>query len=317
MNATSGWGSKGMIVWIAMVCGLLTACGSASMPAAEGGDVPQEPPQRIAALSLDAAEAVLEMAGSERVVVVPRSAADPALAYRVEEAARVEHQISSAASLDPEEVLSYDPDLIIMTKVHDSERDASALLEQAGIPILSTDAWNTFGEIWANYERIGRAIGAEKEAADIVAEMKSKVEAAEAAVRDIEDQDRSSVIVISPLGPGTGPYVIGPSNIAYEIAKRAGARHAADDLGLAKTTKASMEQIMKADPDYILLIQWREGDNADLEALTEAPGWSALRAVEAGNVKVMTVKELLYPNRYSAGRVEQIARWLYPERFQE
>lgn len=270
-------------------------------------------PKRIAVLSLDAAEAVLEIGGSQHVVAIPKSSTDPALAYRTEEAVQVKHKIASATSLDPEQVLSFEPDLIIMTKVHSAEQDADQLLKQAGIPLISLDPWNTIEQLWTNYELIGKAIGEEERAKQIIDEMKDKVTAVQSA---LEGVSKPSVLIISPLGPGTGPYIIGKSNISYDIVRRAGGNNSADDLGLTRVTKASMEQIMKADPDYILLIQWKEGDTSDLEAITNTAGWKSLKAVQQGNVKSMTVKQIFYPNRYNVDSLGEIARWLHPERFQ-
>lgn len=271
-----------------------------------------EKPKRIALLSLDAAEAVLEIGGADHVVAIPRSSTDPALAYQAEKATKVEHQITSATSLDPEQVLSFESDLLIMTKVHHAEQDADQILQQAGIPLISLSTWSTLEHIWANYALIGEAIGEKEQSEHIISEMKEKVEAVQAAIEGVA---KPSVLVISPLGPGTGPYFIGSSNISYDIIRLAGGHHSADDLGLTRVTKASMEQIIKADPEYILLIQWKEGDTADLEAITGTPGWQTLQAVEKGNVKKMTVKQIFYPNRYNANSLEEIAKWLHPGRF--
>ncbi|WP_159887189.1 TroA family protein [Paenibacillus puerhi] len=78
-------------------------------------------PERIAALSLDAAEAVLELVAPERVAVVTRSAADPALAFHADLAELVQAKINGATSLDPEKVMSFNTDLLVMTKGHDKE----------------------------------------------------------------------------------------------------------------------------------------------------------------------------------------------------
>lgn len=310
---------------------LISACGSSkieidptSKPVVQQNSFPktitvqgeevriEKQPQRIAALSLDAAEAVLDISGAKHLAVIPKSSTDPALAFQAEEASKVEHKIASAASLDPEQVLAFQSDLIIMTKVHNAEQDADQLLKKAGIPILSLSAWNNFEHIWTNYAWIGEAIGEEDSAKQIIDEMKAKVDEVQ---QKLEGVAKPSVLVISPLGPGTGPYFIGSSNISYEIVKLAGANHSADELGITRVTKASIEQIIKTDPDYILLIQWKEGDAADLDEITNTPGWQTLKAVKGNNVKIMTVKQLFYPNRYNTDSLQELARWLHPDRF--
>ncbi|RXZ80741.1 ABC transporter substrate-binding protein [Paenibacillaceae bacterium] len=269
-------------------------------------------PMRIAALSLDAAEAVLELVEPERIAVIAKSAADPALAYQAEKAGQIKEQISGATSLDPEKVMSYNTDLLVMTKGHDKEKEASQLLAQAGIPLISLDVWNTFDKIWTNYRILGEALDEQAKAEAIVAEMQHKLSQTEAAVAG---EAPPSVLVISPVGPGTGPYLIGMSNISNDVVRKAGAHNMAETLELGRSTKASMEQIIKADPDYIVLLQWKEGETQDLDEITGSAGWNTLRAVSADQVKVMTVKQMLYPNRYVADTVDELARWFHPGKF--
>lgn len=269
-------------------------------------------PERIAALSLDAAEVVLELTDTERVVVVPRSIDNPSLAFRGDEGSRVANKIAGATSLDPEQVLSYNTDLLIMTKLHDKEKEATDLLEQAGIPIISLTSWSTMDALMANISIIATAIDEEDKGTAIVTDMKARQEKVIAA---LEGAEKPEVLVVSPLGPGTGPYLLGSSNISYDLVRIAGAEHGADTLGLTRTTKATIEQVIKADPDYILLVEWEEGSVGDMDEVTQTPGWSTLQAVQNGRVLRMPARKLLNPTRYSIDTLEEIAHWLHPERF--
>ncbi|XID90441.1 ABC transporter substrate-binding protein [Paenibacillaceae bacterium WGS1546] len=269
-------------------------------------------PERIAALSLDAAEVVLELTDAERVAVVPRSIENPSLAFRTEEGSRIANKIAGATSLDPEQVLSYNADLLIMTKLHDKEKEATDLLEQSGIPIISLESWSTMEALMNNITTIGAAIGEEKQATAIVADMKDRQDKVVSAVANAE---KPNVLVVSPLGPGTGPYLLGSSNISYNLVRLAGAEHAADGLGLTRTTKATIEQIIKADPDYILLVEWEEGKIDDMDEVTQTPGWSTLQAIQNDRVLRMPARKLLNPTRYSIDTLEEIAHWLHPKRF--
>lgn len=269
-------------------------------------------PQRIAALSLDAAEVVLELTEPERVAVVPKSMENPSLAYRTEDAGEITHKIAGATSLDPEQVMSYEADLLIMTELHDKEKEASSLLEQSGLPVISLKSWSTLDSVMDNILTIGRAIGEEEKANAIVRDMKERQSKIASALSNAENP---TVLVVSPLGPGTGPYLLGTSNISYDLVRLAGAEHAADQLGLTRTSKATIEQIIKADPEYILLIEWQEGNPGDLNEIVQTPGWSTLQAVQHDRILHMPARKLLNPNRYSIDTLEEIARWLHPERF--
>lgn len=269
-------------------------------------------PSRIAALSLDAAEAVLELSDPARVAVVTRSAADPSLAFNADKITGDIAQIAGATSLDPEKIMSYNSDLLIMTKGHEQEKEAAEMLGQAGIPLISLEVWNTFAKMEQNYAILGQALAGEQAAGRIIREVNQKLETARQAVAD---RPRPSVLVISPVGPGTGPFLIGSSNISDDIVRQAGGNPLAESLSLGRSTKASMEAILKADPDHIILLQWKPGDDSDLRELTEASGWSSLAAVQNGQVHTMTVRQMLYPNRYNADTVLELARLFHPDAF--
>ncbi len=176
--------------------------------------------------------------------------------------------------------------------------------------MLSLDVWNTFDKIEANYLLLGQALGASPQAEDIVREMRAKLDNTRQATLG---RTQPTVLVLSPVGPGTGPYWIGASNISFDIVRQAGAVNVAEAWGVTRSVKASMEQVLKADPDFLVLLQWKQGDNADLDEITSSPGWSSLRAVKDHKVKIMTVKQMLYPNRYNADAVEELAQWFHPQ----
>src|SRR5690606_41124156 len=54
-----------------------------------------------------------------------------------EKAAKVRGRLPGAADVDPEAVLAFDPDLIVLTLTHGAELDALELLSLSGIPIVS------------------------------------------------------------------------------------------------------------------------------------------------------------------------------------
>ncbi|MNJ35129.1 corrinoid ABC transporter substrate-binding protein [compost metagenome] len=314
IRLTKVWSIIIIIISIVIITGCskkAASSGSAEQASSTSAASPEEP-MRIAALSLDAAEAVLELIDPSRIAVLTRSAADPDLAFNADKVSDEIIQIAGATSLDPEKIMSYNSDLLIMTKGHEQEKEASQMLEQAGIPLISLDVWDTFEKMEANYHILGQALGEEKAAKHITYEMNKKLETAHQA---IAGKEQPSVLVISPVGPGTGPFLIGSSNISYDIVRHAGGNHLADELSLTRSTKASMEAILKADPDYIILLQWRQGDGSDLEELTMSAGWSTLAAVQNGQVHTMTVKQMLYPNRYNADTVTELARLFHPDTF--
>nr|WP_191964281.1 ABC transporter substrate-binding protein [Aneurinibacillus sp. XH2] len=268
----------------------------------------EKQPVRIAALSLDTAEMVLELADASRVAVVPRSIEDQALARNTEEGRQVPNKIAGAAALDPEQVLSYEPDLVLLTTIHDGERDADALLKQAGIPLITFQQWNTLEKLQQNLQTIGQAIGQEEKADRIVREMQERIASVEEEAEN--NKIKPSVLILSPVGPNTGPYLLGQTNISYDLIVKAGGIPAVDILGVNRTTKASMEQVMKADPDMILLIQWDDKGDSELEEMMSQDAFQSLKAVREGQVKKMRASQVTNPNLGVVDSLEEIGEWV-------
>ncbi|MCM3339505.1 ABC transporter substrate-binding protein [Paenibacillus sp. MER TA 81-3] len=270
---------------------------------------------RVAPVSLDTADAVLEIVAPEQVVTVPKSITNPFLASNHESGKQVAGQVSGATGLDPEGILSFNPDLVLITKLHNSESDAEQLLQQAGVKVVTFEQWGTFDELIANFRTIGEAVGAPEKADSIGKEIKDKLN--EVAERTSALTTKPTVLVLSPVGPNTGPYVIGPGNIAYEMIRLAGAEPAAAALGINKSTKASSEDLIKIDPDYIVLGDWDGTGEEWLSELKSQPSWKTLTAVKNGRITMMKAKHLLAPNRYTVDGLMEMSAWLHPDLWDE
>jgi len=270
-------------------------------------------PNRIIALSLDTADAVLELTDSSAVAAITKSIENPYLAFNETKGNQIADKVGSVSSLDPEKILSYNPDLILLTTQHGSEVDADKILSQAGIPLISLKPWSSLEQIKSNVLIIGKALGEEKRAAEVVADLTEKVNKIQEVVDKTEI--KPSLLVISPVGTNTGPYLLGQDSLTSEIVRLSGAIPTVEMMGLKQTTKASVEQIIKSDPDYILLSDWEGKGEAVFTELMNAPGWNTLKAVKDKRIKVMPAKYLVAANIHAAEGIEEIAKWLHPELF--
>lgn len=266
---------------------------------------------KVAPVSLDTADAVLEFIAPAQLVAIPKSISNPYLAVNADMGKQAVNPISGATGLDPEAILSFQPDLVLLTKVHHTESDAEELLRQAGVNVLTFDQWGTFEAVMGNYRKIGEAVGEADKGVLIAEEIEAKLQ--QAAARTANMTAKPTVLVLSPVGPNTGPYVIGPGNIAYDMIRLAGAEPAADALGIAKSIKASIEDLIKIDPDYIVLGDWDGTGEEWLSGLKADPQWNTLTAVQQGRITTMKAKDLLAPNRYTVDGMLQMSAWLYPD----
>lgn len=268
-----------------------------------------EKPENILPLSLDVTEILLELVDPSRVVAISSSVEDEHLSTHTEKAEEIPNRVSTAAYIDPEEILAYETDLLLLTKMHGQEEDASSILSEIDLPIITFETMGTLAQFMENIEVIGQAVGETEKAAELIEQMENDITAIQGKIP--EDQDAPSVLVLSEVGAGTGPFMMGPGNISYDLIQLAGATPAVDQIGLEGSTPASIEQVMKMDPDYIFLLDFFGNGEEDFTELSENPGWGSLQAIENDRVKLLDVKYLMNPNVEVIKGLEIMVDWIY------
>ncbi len=249
----------------------------------------------------------MDLTGLESIVTVTDTMEQENLSHFSEEAKLIKNKIKGATSLDPETVLSYDPDLILLTLTHGAEEDANEMLTKAGIPLASFNRWTTIQDVMNNYKKIGQLIGEEEKAFKVVADMQVKIDQVQKAANNKDK--KPTVLMLSQVGSNTGPYILGPSSIAYDLIELAGGKSGSDVLELDKTSPASIEHIIEIDPDYIILVEW-SATSDEFTELIESDGFQSLAAVKNGNVKQMKAKDISQPNRFIVEQLDELADWL-------
>lgn len=270
-------------------------------------------PVRIAALSPDVADAAVELVGAGRLVAVPVSATNPALSGHAEQLAGVPAKLPPGNDPDPEQIIALNPDLILLTARHGGERDAQAMLAQAGIPMIAiTNGWSTLEEVKQNLTLLGRALDAEAKARDLVAELDRRAGAVAEKTGSVAE--RPSVAILS--NQAGRPFINAADVLTSDLVKRAGGALVADRIGLRNTGPVTAEQLIAANPDAILLIDVTGKGRDSFGSLLDNPAVAELAAVRDDRVKLL-------PARISYGvggariadGLEEIARWLHPETF--
>lgn len=268
----------------------------------------KEKPEKIIPLSLEVAEIVLELVDPSRVVAATRGIDDEKLSTKSNISGAIPNRIAAAANIDPEEIISYESDLLLLTKMFGQEEDADKILSQLDTPILTFDSIVKVEQFMDVMEVIGLALGEQQKAESIVAKMKEEIGSIQ---EQIPEDETPSVLVLSEVGGDMGPFMLGPTNISYDLIQLAGAIPAVDHIDLKRSTPASMEQIIKTDPDYIILLDFFGRGEQSFADLMEDPGWETLAAVENDRIKLVDAKYMLNPNVENVTGLKMIVDWIY------
>lgn len=270
----------------------------------------EEKPSRIFPLSLEVAEIVLDLVEPEKIVAATNGIDDPLLSTKVDVAEKIEGRIGAQVNIDPEEIISYDTDLLLLTKMFGEQEEAENTLKQLDTPILSFDSIVTTEQYLDVTRTIGKAVGEESKAEKLIASIEEKINSLQ---QQIPEEESPSVLILSEIGGDLGPFMLGPTNISYDLLKLAGATPAVDTIELERSAPASIEQVLKTDPDYILLVDFFGKGEESFNELMNDPGWNTLKTVEEGNIKLIEAKYIVNPNSKNVDGLEMLIDWFYNE----
>lgn len=263
----------------AALAATLTGCTSTSNAATE-----PSAPQRIAAISPDVAETVAALGAGDRLVLVPDTQTNPALTNHLPVMQAVGATLAAHGTADPEQILATDPDLAIITPRHEGESDTAALLEASSVEVLTLpNSWQTVDEMLANIDTIGDAIGASEAADELTASISTEL-----AGIDPVAGDAPSVLVLS--NQAGRPMVNAGRGFTLDLLARAGGRNAADEVGLTRTGFADPEQIVRAQPQAILLVDILGAGRESFASILANPAVADLEAVREDRILLLDGK---------------------------
>ncbi|MBB6098298.1 iron complex transport system substrate-binding protein [Deinobacterium chartae] len=194
-----------------------------------------------------------------------------------------------------EEVVKLRPDVVF---VAENSRSVEQL-ERAGLRVFVGTA-QTYAEIFEKIQTLGKLVNHERQATQVVANIKRDIQRVEAALKGVRPV--SVYFEVDASG-----YTAGPNSFIGELLKRAGGRNVVP-ANLGDFPKISPELVLTRKPQVIV--------GATLEAVSARPGWNTVPAVQARRVYGFTPLErdaVVRPGPRVAQGLEVLARMLHPE----
>jgi len=210
-----------------LVCSLLISAGHAN--AAQ--------PQRIVSMNLCTDLLVLMLAAPEHIASVTFLAADPEYSPFAEKTTGIALNRGLA-----EEIIPLEPD-VILTSVY-SNRFTATLLTQLNYRVVNIPVESTLESVYEIIESVGAAIGEAVKARNMVNTMQQQLDK----LRWPTDIPAKTVIVYLPNG-----YAYGQHSLVDDLLKTIGLRNLASEMGLGYWGHLTVEDLLLAKPDVIVL----------------------------------------------------------------
>jgi iron complex transport system substrate-binding protein len=259
-------------------------------------------PQRIVSLAPSNTEILFAIGAGGAVVGVTEYCDYPSAAQQVEKIGGF-----SAKTISVEKIVSLEPDLVLA--YGSRQQTVIEALERVNVPVYAL-APNSFDDVYANIQTVGRMAGHEAEADQIVTEMQARIDTVVGQVAAIPQEERLSIfweIFDEPL------MTAGPATFAGQMIELAGGVNIF--AGVAEDyPQISAEEIIARNPAAILGSD-THGDKLTPEQVAARPGWDRIDAVKNGRVHLIDGNIVSRAGPRLAEAVEAIARALYPEMF--
>ena len=215
---------------------------------------------------------VLPIAGADRVVMTAEM--DTADEETAALASQVEYQVKNGGSLDPEQVVAADPDLVIVSARFDTEQGTIDILEGLNVPVVNfdSDAWGDIDAITKHLEIVGELVGEEDKAAEAIAEIDAN--------RIDIDKPATSPTVLTLMQRGPRQMVMPESAMLNGLIREAGGTPVVDSLGAVGTITADPEQVVAMAPEIIIIQDFQGKGRENFADFLSNPALANVPAIE-------------------------------------
>ncbi|MBO8165384.1 MAG: ABC transporter substrate-binding protein [Brevibacillus sp.] len=257
-------------------------------------------PERIASVTLGTDEILLSLVEKSRLVAVTKYSTDPGISNVAGQTDDIEGKIESS---NAEQIIALNPDLVFVASY--TSQDVVKQLRDAGLTVFLFQTFDSIDQMKENIVTVGKAVGEEEKARQIVADMNERLDAVAKKVEQIKD--RPTVLSYTPDGYTGG---LGTSN--DDIITRAGGRNLAAEAGIEGWQVISLEKVVELNPDVILLSDWNPGHPNFADTLRGDPVLKDVAAVKNNRVVTVPGKHLTSVTHYVVNGVEDVFDVLHP-----
>lgn len=306
MNSREVLLALGLTMVLTLVMGCAQATPTVALPAVTMVDDAQRTveirgvPERIISLAPSNTEVLFALGLGDKVVGVTDLCDYPEEAQEIEKVGFVE--------INLEKIVDLEPDLVLYIG-GTAQLEKTQTMEDLGLTVLVLAPSDIEG-IFADIELVGRTTGTEDEAADLVSELRARMD--EVLSRVAQAKRQPLVFYELDATDPARPWTAGPGSFIDALITMAGGVNLGASAEM-EWAQFSTEEVIAQDPEIIILGDANYGVTA--ESVEERPGWGVITAVKAGAIYPIDDTLVSRPGPRIVDGLEELARIIHPELF--
>ncbi len=222
------------------------------------------------------------------------------------EEAKTKPSVGSYFNPSIERIVALDPDLVLT----DGHSEGIKQLDSLGIAFLVIDP-KDFDGVFRDIELIGKATGVEAKARKLVDQMKANIAHITNQMKGAQKVKAFYVIDATDLN---NPWTAGPGSFMDSLINMAGGENVAAKA-VAPWVQFSIEQLVSADPEVIILPSKHGTAFTTPKMLKEHPAWRQTTAVREDRIYSIDADLVDRSGPRIVRGLEEIAKILHPELF--
>lgn len=223
--------------------------------------------------------------------------------------------VGSPKDFNIEEAIALKPDLVL---VPGRNRELVENLENRGMTVFGVIA-EDLEQLKSTMENLGKALGEEEKAAQFIKYYDDTLKMVEQRTRGLKDEDKPDVYLVGPMGLLSTCSKDMYQNFLINLAggKNVAANEKSGGAPAQGWFEVSPEQIIKWDPEKILVVQYTSGITP--EQILSDPRFQEIKAVK--NKQVFWFPSKLnpwdYPSPQAVLGIKWLAQKLHPDKFND
>ncbi|MBE9561521.1 MAG: ABC transporter substrate-binding protein [Proteobacteria bacterium] len=250
-------------------------------------------PQRIVSLTLATDEILLAICPLKNIAAISTMATDSNYSNVTIQA----NKIPNKTTTNTEYILSFKPDLVFIASY--SQAEMVELLQKTDTSVFRFSNFNSIADIKKNIKTVGFAIGEDKNAANIVAQMEADIKAIQTSIPNKKPPRIMSYSL--------GNYTAGRNTTFDDMAKLVGAVNIVAEQGIEQHVKINNEYILAWQPEFIISHASKDKFTITKQQMLTNP------AIAASKAKIIFIENryFLSVSQYIVFGIRDLAKELY------